>query len=77
MARGEEREYSCPECSDVFTAFRSDASYCGPKCRKRASRAKKRAKGSMRAAWDRMLPQERQDVIDRGNVRMYLREDNA
>jgi hypothetical protein len=34
------REFVCAECGATFTAKRPTATYCGPTCRKRASKAR-------------------------------------
>ena len=35
-------EMPCMECGKTFTAARDDACFCGPSCRKKASRRKER-----------------------------------
>ena len=40
-------EMPCMECGKTFTAARDDACFCGPSCRKKASRRKERVQQAL------------------------------
>jgi hypothetical protein len=43
MLRNRSKHHFCVECGRPFQSHRFDAIYCGPTCRQRANRAKRKA----------------------------------